>query len=56
MVSRRRFLSRSALGILGLSSSAVAFSADDEERLPDGHASKGMITAEAERAIEAGTI
>ena len=54
MVSRRRFLSRSALGILGLSSSALAFSSDDEERLPDGHASKGMITAEAERAIEGG--
>jgi hypothetical protein len=59
-LSRRHFLSRSALGLLGAAGSAFAFPGDGPdvtgrgEALPDGSASKGMITPETDRAIEAG--
>jgi hypothetical protein len=58
--NRRRFLTRSALGFLGAAGSTFAFPSDSPdltgrgETLPDGSAAKGMITAEADRAIEAG--
>jgi hypothetical protein len=59
-VSRRRFLTRTAPGFLAAAGSAVAFAGDDPEpagrgeALPDGSAAKGMITPEADRAIDAG--
>ncbi len=57
-LSRRRFLARSALGLLGAAGSAAAFPGDEPagrgETLPDGSAAKGMITPEADHAIEAG--
>jgi hypothetical protein len=59
-LSRRRFLGRSAAGLLGVAGSAFAFPGDSPdatgrgEALPDGSAAKGMITPEADRAIDAG--
>jgi hypothetical protein len=57
MITRRRFLSRGTLGTAVLAGSALGFVGDDEEKpgaLPDGSASKGMITADSERAVERG--
>jgi hypothetical protein len=58
MDTRRSFLKHGGLALLGLGGSAIAFPADgprtDDGQLPDGSASKGMITPEAERAIGAG--
>src|SRR5437764_10026920 len=59
MWSRRQFLSRSSLAVLGTAGSALAVPADDggaggRDALPDGSASRGMITPEADRAIERG--
>lgn len=55
MVTRRQFLARglglSSLGVAGL---ALGYPNDPAEALPDGSASKDMITPEAERAIEDG--
>ena len=53
MWTRRQFVVRGPL-CLGLAGSALAFPGDNQEALPDGSAAKGMITPEAERAIEAG--
>src|SRR5262249_27692351 len=52
MWTRRNFLLRSTVG-LGLAGTALAFPGGSQD-LPDGSAAKGMITTEAERAIEAG--
>jgi prenyltransferase beta subunit len=63
MWTRRQFLSRGGLGVLGVSGAALAFpgdaadAGDAGERLegpPDGSASRGMVTAESEKAIERG--
>lgn len=60
MTSRRRFLTRSALGLLG-AGTAFAVPGDQApdglgrgEALPDGSAAKGMITPETDKAIETG--
>ena len=53
MWTRRRFL-RSSAALLGLSGTALGLPEEAREAIPDGSASKGMITVEAERAIEAG--
>jgi hypothetical protein len=58
--TRRRFLTRSTLGLLGAAGSCFAFPGDVPESsgrgetLPDGSAAKGMVTPEADRAIDAG--
>jgi hypothetical protein len=57
MLTRRRFLTRGTLGIGALAGTALAVPGDIAEKpdaLPDGSASKGMITSDAERAIERG--
>jgi hypothetical protein len=60
MQSRRAFLSRGSLGLLGAASVVSGFTQDiaapaaDEERIPDGSASKGMITTETELSISRG--
>jgi hypothetical protein len=60
MWSRRKFLSRGIPGILGLTGTALGFpgaARDLPERpevLPDGSASRGMITPQTETAIERG--
>jgi hypothetical protein len=50
MLTRRIFLAQSALALAG----AGVASADERDTLPDGSASKGMITPEAEKAIDKG--
>jgi hypothetical protein len=58
--TRRRFLTRAALGLAGAAGSAFAFPSDNPdstgrgEMLPDGSAARGMITPEADGAIERG--
>jgi hypothetical protein len=57
--TRRQFLTRSGLAVLGAAGTAVAGPADGRgtdgrDALPDGSASRGMITPEADRAIERG--
>ncbi len=60
MVTRRQFLSRGGLGVLGVAGTALAFPGDGAERrdgpgaLPDGSASKGMVPTQAETAIDNG--
>ncbi len=57
MLSRRQFLSRGTLGAGLIAGSALGFpgdSSDKPDALPDGSASRGMITTEAEKAIERG--
>lgn len=62
MLSRRRFLSRSGLGLTLTAGGALAFPGDDtppggddpRERVPDGSASRGMITARTDQAIQRG--
>jgi hypothetical protein len=54
MWTRRRFLMQ-GLGLLGTAGTVLAGpAADVPETIPDGSASKGMITTETERAIERG--
>jgi hypothetical protein len=53
MWTRRRFLGQ-GLGVLGLTGTALALPSETRESLPDGSASKGMITPEAEQAIDKG--
>src|SRR5262245_9480823 len=60
-MNRRQFLSHGTLGVAGLACATLAFSddapgpgAEKIEALPDGSASKGMVTPEAETAIERG--
>jgi hypothetical protein len=59
MWTRRQFLTRSSLAALGTAGAAFAGPADERggdgrDALPDGSASRGMITPEADRAIERG--
>src|SRR4051794_2016494 len=59
MYTRRQFLSRSGLGLLATAGTCFAVrgdvrDGDDREALPDGGAAKGMITPEADQAIERG--
>jgi hypothetical protein len=60
MWTRRQFVSRGALGLLGASGVALALPGDNpkggdgREALPDGSASKGMITPRTDQAIERG--
>jgi hypothetical protein len=60
MWTRRQFVSRSALGLLGASGVALALPGDNpkggagREALPDGSASKDMITPRTDQAIERG--
>lgn len=53
MWDRRRFLTNSAT-FLGIAGTALALPDEARETLPDGSASKGMVTTEAENAIERG--
>jgi hypothetical protein len=52
MATRREFLSHSSGAILGFAAGVRLAVADD--KLPDGSASKGMITPEAQKAIDRG--
>jgi len=61
MLTRRRFLSRGSLALLGTAGTCLALSGDNNppdggnpEQLPDGSASKGMITPKTDQAIERG--
>src|SRR4051812_40861999 len=64
MWTRRDLLSRSGLAMLGLAGTALAFPGDNVlpdptddgpgERIPDGTASKDMINARTEAAIQRG--
>ena len=52
MWTRRRFLTQS-LALLGATGTALAFPGDVQEgAIPDGSASRGMITQETEQAID----
>jgi prenyltransferase/squalene oxidase-like repeat protein len=55
MFTRRQFLCRSGLATLGLAGTALAFPNEaGDDAVPDGSASRGMITPDVERAIESG--
>ncbi len=55
MWTRRQFLSRSALGALGLGGTALAFQGDGRRvALPDGSQSRGMVTEAADKAVARG--
>jgi hypothetical protein len=60
MWTRRQFLSRAGLATLGTAGTCFALPGDGRdgdggrENIPDGSASKGMITPRTDRAIEAG--
>jgi hypothetical protein len=64
MLDRRRFLTRSGLGMLATAGTCLAFSGDSdrvgsteagrETIIPDGSASKGMITIRTDEAIQRG--
>jgi hypothetical protein len=60
MWTRRQFLSRSGLALLGTAGTCFAFPGDNEagrdepEALPDGSASRGMITRQTDDAINRG--
>ncbi|HBI42061.1 MAG TPA: prenyltransferase [Planctomycetales bacterium] len=60
MWTRRQFVSRGALGLLGVSGVALALPGDNpkgtegREALPDGSASKDMITPRTDQAVERG--
>jgi hypothetical protein len=60
MWTRRQFVSRSALGLLGASGVALALpgdspkGSDGREALPDGSASKDMITPRTDQAVDRG--
>src|SRR5262245_21578691 len=53
MWTRRRFLCQ-GLGALGMAGTALALPNETRDSIPDGSASKGMITADAEQAIDHG--
>ena len=64
-MNRRAFLTRSGLGLLGTAGTCLGFQGDNNnkaegwvaqsyEAIPDGSASKGMITARADQAIQKG--
>src|SRR5262249_60317749 len=61
MWTRREVLTRGSLGLLATAGTCFAFSNDDgrgddgrDGAIPDGSASKGMITPETDAAIERG--
>ncbi len=60
MATRRQFLSRSGLAFLGAAGTCFALPGDNREEgegrraVPDGSASKGMVTAKADEAIDRG--
>ena len=60
MWTRRQFLSRTGLGLLGTAGTCLAVAGDGVERagprdaVPDGSASKGMITPAADQATQRG--
>jgi hypothetical protein len=55
MTTRRQFLSHSALAMLGAAGTAFALPSETRENaIPDGSASKDMITDEADKAIARG--
>ncbi|SRR5579883_1961842 len=60
MWTRRQFLSRSGLALLGTAGTSFAMPGDDPDNsegrnaVPDGSASKGMITPKADEAIDKG--
>ncbi|MFO0928722.1 MAG: prenyltransferase/squalene oxidase repeat-containing protein [Gemmataceae bacterium] len=63
MLTRRRFLSRSGLGVALTAGAGLAFSGDNalpvagddpRDRIPDGSASRNMITPRTEQAIARG--
>jgi hypothetical protein len=61
-MDRRRFLTRSGLGVLATAGTCLGFQGDNKggwtaqthEAIPDGSASKGMITTKADQAIQRG--
>src|SRR5262249_14272004 len=53
MFNRRRFLMKGA-ALLGTAGTALALPAETNEPIPDGSASRGMVTADGEEAIERG--
>jgi hypothetical protein len=55
MWTRRQFLTRSALGVLGVTGTAMAFQGDGRRvALPDGSQARGMVTDAADKAIARG--
>lgn len=60
MATRRQFLSRSALTLLGTAGTCLALPGDNRDNpegvaaIPDGSASKGMITPKTDEAIDRG--
>jgi hypothetical protein len=54
MLTRRQFLSRSTLATLGAAGSAFALPSEARDDLPDGSASRDMVTTKAEEAINRG--
>src|SRR5919202_4218948 len=60
MWTRRQFLSRGGLGVLGTAGTCLAVPGDGggtedvRDVIPDGSASRGMITARTDQAIERG--
>jgi hypothetical protein len=54
MWTRRLFLTRSTAGLLGVAGTAFALPNEAREGLPDGSASRGMITDETNQAIDRG--
>src|SRR5437762_1193020 len=60
MWTRRRFLTRSGLAVLGTAGTCLAVSGDGAPTegapaaIPDGSASKGMITRKTDQAIQRG--
>jgi hypothetical protein len=54
MTTRRQFLARTSLAMLGAAGTAFALPSETGEAIPDGSASKDMITPEADRAIARG--
>jgi hypothetical protein len=55
MWTRRQFLSKSALGVLGATGTALAFPGEGgRDAMPDGSQSRGMVTAQSEAAVERG--
>jgi hypothetical protein len=54
MWTRRQILTRGSLALLGCAAGTEALRGDDKDALPDGSASKDMITPPAQQAIDQG--
>jgi len=55
MWTRRQFLTKSTLSMLGATGTALAFPGDGErEAMPDGSQARGMVTAECDDAVKRG--